>query len=130
MEPFIIVGLIYIGISYLLTAENADGMLAGYNTMSDERKKLYNITSIVKIIKQTFRWLGVIIGIGGVIAIYLKWPIIAQTILLCVTIVPLMIASIYTRLKYSKDPMHWYDWIIPIGISIGSILLTYLSITN
>lgn len=128
--PFTIIGLIYVGISYLLTPDNADGMLAGYNTMSDERKKLYDITSIVKTMKLTFRWLGIFIGIAGVIAISLKWPIIAQVILLSVTIIPLMITSIYTRLKYSKDPMRWYDWLIPIVISIGSVYLTYLTIAN
>ena len=128
--PFIIIGLIYVGISYLLTPDNADGMLAGYNTMSDERKKLYDISSIVKTMKLTFRWLGIFIGTAGVITISLKWPIIAQVILLSVTIIPLMITSIYTRLKYSNDPMRWYDWLIPIVISIGSVYLTYLTIAN
>ncbi|MDR0229391.1 MAG: DUF3784 domain-containing protein [Flavobacteriaceae bacterium] len=130
MEPFIVTGLIYIGISYLLTPDNADGLLAGYNTLSDERKKLYDITSTVKALNLTMRYTGISIGVLGTLAIVFEWLIVAQSILLIGAIIPLMIVSVYTRLKYSKDPMRWYDWLLPIALSIGSIVLTYLSITN
>ncbi|MEC4114726.1 DUF3784 domain-containing protein [Myroides pelagicus] len=130
MEPFIVIGLLYVGISYFLTPDNADGLLAGYNTMSDERKKLYDIASMVKALNLTMRYTGIFIGVFGTLTIILEWFIVAQSILLIGAIVPLMSANVYTRLKYSKDPMRWYDWILPLAISIGSIVLTYLTITN
>ncbi|AJA69165.1 DUF3784 domain-containing protein [Myroides odoratimimus] len=130
MEAFIIVGLIYIGISYFLTAENADGLLAGYNTMSDERKKLYDITSTVNIINRTVRWTGIVLTLVGIVFYFIHVEEFIHFIILIFSIIPLLASSIYARLRYSKDPMRWYDWIIPIGISVGSILLTYLFITN
>ncbi|MDR2223025.1 MAG: DUF3784 domain-containing protein [Flavobacteriaceae bacterium] len=130
MELFIIVALIYIGISYLLTPENADGLLAGYNTMSAERKKRYDIVSIVKVLNLTLRWNGICIGIIGVATVLLEWPIIIYPILLCGSIISLMVANVYTRIKFSTDPMHWYDWLLPIGIIIGTIIMTYILIAN
>lgn len=126
MEAFIIIGLLYIGLSYFLTPDNADGLLAGYNTLSDERKKLYDITSTVKVVNLTMRWTGICSSIIAILAIVFKWPIaITTSILICAVIIPLMVASLYTRLKYSKDPMSWYDWFTPISMIIGSFVFAY-----
>jgi hypothetical protein len=126
MEAFIIIGLLYIGLSYFLTPDNADGLLAGYNTLSDERKKLYDITSTVKVVNLTMRWTGICTNILAILAIVFKWPIaVIISILICILTIPSMITSIYTRLKYSKDPMRWYDWLAPIAIIIGSFVLAY-----
>lgn len=126
MEAFIIIGLLYIGISYFLTPDNADSLLAGYNTMSDERKKLYDITSTVKVLNLTMRWTGICTSIITILAIILEWhKVITTSILICVLIIPSMITSIYTRLKYSEDPMRWYDWLAPIGMIVGSFVFAY-----
>ncbi|KUF39405.1 DUF3784 domain-containing protein [Myroides marinus] len=126
MEAFIITGLLYIGISYFLTPDNADSLLAGYNTMSDERKKLYDITSTVKMLNLTMRWSGISTSILAILAIVFKWPIaVIISILICILTIPSMIMSIYTRLKYSEDPMRWYDWLAPIGMIVGSLVLAY-----
>ncbi|MDM1377552.1 DUF3784 domain-containing protein [Myroides marinus] len=126
MEAFIITGLLYIGISYFLTPDNADSLLAGYNTMSDERKKLYDISSTVKVLNLTMRWTGICTSIITILAIVLEWhKVITTSILICVLIIPLVIMSIYTRLKYSVDPMRWYDWLAPTGMIIGSLVLAY-----
>lgn len=126
MEPFIVIGLLYIGLSYFLTPDNADGLLAGYNTMSDERKKLYDITSTVRVINLTARWTGICTVIIAILAMVFKWhTVVFSSILICTLIIPLMITSIYTRLKYSKDPMRWYDWFAPIAMIIGSFVLAY-----
>ncbi|MDR0195134.1 MAG: DUF3784 domain-containing protein [Myroides sp.] len=126
MEVFIVTGLLYIGISYFLTPDNADSLLAGYNTMSDERKRLYDITSTVKMLNLTMRWSGISTSILAILAIIFKWPIaVITSILICTLIIPLMIANIYSRRKFSTDPMRWYDWFTPISMIIGSMIIVY-----
>ncbi|MGL4584391.1 MAG: DUF3784 domain-containing protein [Flavobacterium sp.] len=128
MEPFIVIGLIYVGLSYFLTPDNADSLLAGYNTMSDTRKKLYDIPSTVKLLNLTMRWTGVCIGLMGIVAILCEWHIVAHIILICGSIIPLIIADVYNRLKFSTDPMRWYNWLMSVSMIIGSIVLTYYTL--
>ncbi|WP_267740689.1 DUF3784 domain-containing protein [Myroides injenensis] len=126
MAALLIIGLIYIGISYCLNNENADSLLAGYNTLSNERKKLYDIDKIVFYINKTARYTGFSILIVGILTYWLKNVTLALIFLIYVPIVPIMVVNIYTRLSFSKDPLRWYDWLLYTIIGFTLLIFPFV----
>ncbi len=125
MLPFIIVSAIFLGISFLLTAENADGMLAGYNTLSDERKAKYNIKKIVTFTNNTLRVTALGVLLGGSISYWLHSGALALFTLLYFPLILIMGGNLYARLNFSTDPLRKYE-ILVIGIMV--LLLLYLAL--
>lgn len=126
MAALLILGLIYIGLSYSLNNENADSFLAGYNTLSNERKKLYDIDKIVFYVNKTTRYTGFSILIVGILTYWLKNVTLALIFLIYVPIVPIMIVNIYTRHSFSKDPLRWYDWLLYIIIGFSLLIFPFI----
>lgn len=50
-------------IAGILNEENADSLMAGYNTMSDEKKKKVDFKGLTRLYKQTFYTMAVLIAV-------------------------------------------------------------------
>ena len=127
MTVYFVIAIMYIGISFLLTATNADSMLAGYNTLSEERKKLYDITSTVNIINRTVRCTGIVLALLGIVFYFIDVSEFIHFIILIFSIIPLLASSVYARLKYSTDPMRWYEWVLYFITLFVCVFLPFIS---
>ena len=125
MIPIFVIFAIYLGISFILTPENADGMLAGYNTLSDERKAKYDITKVVHFQNKALRLLALCTLLLGGLALYLEYTFLYLFTLLYLPFIVLIGAGIYSRVKFSTDPFRWYDWLIYAAILIFLVFITY-----
>ena len=54
-----LIGLIYIIIAYLLTEDNAKYLLSGYNTMTHEERKKFNMKAFIPYFKKFHIFLGI-----------------------------------------------------------------------
>ena len=70
----IIISLIFVAIGFLLTIENADSLLSGYNSMSAEEKKNFDINSFVPYFRKFHLVLGGTLLIIGLLLYYLINP--------------------------------------------------------
>lgn len=59
------VGLLFIGIGFILTKNNARYLLAGYNTMTEQARKEVDIVSLVTFFRRFHLFLGISFIIGG-----------------------------------------------------------------
>lgn len=66
----IILAVIFIAIGFLITEKNAKNLLSGYNTMTDEERKHFNLTAYLKYFKQFHVFLGVSLLIISLILYY------------------------------------------------------------
>jgi len=53
--PVIFVSALYYAIGYFINEENSKYLLAGYNTMSDEKKKKFDIANFLVLFKSFFK---------------------------------------------------------------------------
>ncbi|MDM1396121.1 DUF3784 domain-containing protein [Myroides odoratimimus] len=127
MTVYFVIAIMYIGISFLLTHTNADSILAGYNTLSEERKKLYDITSTVNIINRTVRCTGIVLALLGIVFYFIDVSEFIHFIILIFSVLPLLISNIYARLKYSTDPMRWYEWLLYFITLFVCVILPFIS---
>ncbi|MTG98168.1 MULTISPECIES: DUF3784 domain-containing protein [Myroides] len=127
MTVYFVIAIMYIGISFILTPTNADSMLAGYNTLSEERKKLYDITSTVNIINRTVRCTGIVLALLGIVFYFIDVSEFIHFIILIFSVLPLLISNIYARLKYSTDPMRWYEWVLYFITLFVCVVLPFIS---
>ena len=125
MVPVLVLFAIYLGISYILTPENADSMLAGYNTLSDERKAKYDIVKTVNFQNKMLRLLAAATLILGGLAFYFEIAFLYLFTLIYLPFILIMGAGIYGRLRFSTDPFRWYDWLIYGAIIIFLAFITY-----
>lgn len=128
MNMFLVIGPLYVALSFLLTSENADGLLAGYNTLSTERKKRYNIKAIVRCINLTLRYTGIATLLCGLLSLCIDFNQY-ETFIFLLSTIPLVTTNIYTRLKYSTDPIRLYEWILNGILIIGMLVLAFISLT-
>jgi hypothetical protein len=52
--PVIFVSILYYAIGYFINKENAKYLLSGYNTMSDEERKKFDIENYLVFFKSSF----------------------------------------------------------------------------
>ena len=112
MLPFIIVSAIFLGISFLLNADNASGLLAGYNTLSDERKATYDIKKVVAFTNNTLRVTALGVLLGGAISYWFQSGALALFTLLYFPLILILGGNLYCRLKFSTDPIRKYEKIV------------------
>jgi len=66
----ILLAFIFIGIGFLITEKNAKYLLSGYNTMSEEDKKNFNLTEYLKFFRKFHIFLGTSLLIVSLILFY------------------------------------------------------------
>ena len=66
----VLLAFIFIGIGFLITEKNAKHLLSGYNTMSDEDRKNFNLTDYLKFFKKFHVFLGTSLLIISLILFY------------------------------------------------------------
>lgn len=66
----ILLSFIFIGIGFLITERNAKYLLSGYNTMTDEDRKNFNLTDYLKFFKKFHVFLGTTLLIISLILFY------------------------------------------------------------
>ncbi len=66
----VLLAFIFIGIGFLINEKNAKLLLSGYNTMSDEDRKNFNLTDYLKFFKKFHVFLGTSLLIISLILFY------------------------------------------------------------
>lgn len=92
--------------------------------MSKEKQELYDIKNIVRILNNSLRIAALIILIGAALYQWTGLEIIRDIFVMYLPLVFLLGVNIYTKKKYSTDPIKPFDIIIPIAVLIFVILIT------
>lgn len=113
----------------VLNEENADSLLAGYNTMSDEKKKKVNFKGLTRLFKQTFYTMA------GLVAVLSLFELIVEDekilIILIILISCFGLSSFMVRSK-RYDSNSYKKWETAIQYSVilfliaGGIVLSFL----
>ena len=107
-------------IAGILNEENADTLMAGYNTMSDERKKKVDFKGLTLLFKQTFYTMAVLIAVLSLLQLVVEEErILIVSIILISSFGP---ASLMIRSK-QYDSNSYKKWEMPIQYSVISILV-------
>lgn len=126
MIPFIVTAAILFALSFILTVDNADGLLSGYNTLSDERKAKYDIHKIVPFINKLLRISALLILLGGALAFILNNGIIGLIALIYIPVIIIIGGGIYSRFQHTTDPIRLYEKIL---YTVIIALMIYLTIS-
>lgn len=126
MIPFIVTAAILFALSFILTVDNADGLLSGYNTLSDERKAKYDIHKIVPFINKLLRISAGFILLGGALANFFDSGIIGIISIIYLPVLILIGGGIYSRFQHTTDPFRLYEKILYTAIIA---LMIYLTVT-
>lgn len=97
---FVLVGvsLLFIGIGYIVTEDNAKYLLAGYNTMTQEQREAIDLASYLVTFRRFHTFLGSSLGVIGILC----WMLLSEQITaLFLTVYPLM-AYLYLWFKSAK----------------------------
>lgn len=112
-------------VSYLLNAENADRLLAGYNTLPAHKKKLVNIKDLVPFLNTWLRITAAITLCLSAIGWFLPSPflyILGEISALFI----LPIISYIGNKKHSTLPIQWHTYLIYLTmILIGICILVF-----
>ena len=60
-------GILYIGLGFILTVNNARYLLSGYNTMSAEKRNAFDIKGFVKFFRRFHFFLGISFIVFGIL---------------------------------------------------------------
>ncbi|SDH76565.1 DUF3784 domain-containing protein [Myroides phaeus] len=126
MIPFIVTAAILFALSFILTVDNADGLLSGYNTLSDERKAKYDIHKIVPFTNNLLRISAGFILLGGALANFFDSGIIGIISIIYLPVLILIGGGIYSRFQHTTDPIRLYEKILYTAIIA---LMIYLTVT-
>lgn len=80
-----IMGLLFIGLGFLVKAY--PGLIAGYNTLSPEKKKNVDIDGLSRYIRNGLIIMGMVIMAGYLLFRWAGWPTLANMVILIVTLV-------------------------------------------
>lgn len=97
----ILTGLLFIGMAFILTVNNAEYILAGYNTMSNNEREKFDIEAYVPFFKNFHIKLGASIIFFGSVILYFFNERIAIFFVACYPILA-YIYFIWAGLKYSS----------------------------
>ena len=81
----LIMGLLFIGLGFLVKAY--PGLIAGYNTLSPEKKKNVDIDGLSRYIRNGLIIMGMVIMAGYLLFRWAGWPTLANMVILIVTLV-------------------------------------------
>ncbi|NLN37879.1 MAG: DUF3784 domain-containing protein, partial [Bacteroidales bacterium] len=78
----LIMGLLFIGLGFLVKAY--PGLIAGYNTLSPEKKKNVDIDGLSRYIRNGLIIMGMVIMAGYLLFRWAGWPTLANMVILIV----------------------------------------------
>ena len=126
---YVILGLsvLFIGIGFLVTKENAKYLLAGYNTMSDEERKKVNLEKYIPFFRKFHIYLGISFGVLGTLIHHFLGENVSGVFL---GIYPILayIVFIWEGRNYSiGKSTKWYKWSVfaLVAVLIGVSILFY-----
>ena len=97
----IAISLVFVGLAFILTENNAKYLLAGYNTMSPEERKKVDIKGLIAYFKRFFIFLGIsFLGIGLAVSHYFSENIVA--LIICLYPIVSMIYFVVKSQKFYK----------------------------
>lgn len=120
-----IVGLFIIGIGFLI--KSAPNLIAGYNTMSKNKKENVDIEGLSTFLSKGFKIIGVSIIIGYYFFKYIGCTIIANLIILIATLIGVAILFINAqKFDYNKNKKTKLPYLIFVLVFLFVIgLITY-----
>ncbi|HHV03386.1 MAG: DUF3784 domain-containing protein [Bacteroidales bacterium] len=120
----LITGLLFIGLGFLVKV--FPGLIAGYNTMSPEKKKNVDIDGLSRYIRNGLIIMGVATMAGYLLFRWAGWTTLANMVILIVTLVGsafLMISSNKFNLNREKNGISHY---VILGIILFLLAGTFL----
>lgn len=120
----LIIGIIFIGIGFILTENNAKYLLSGYNTMSKEERKNFDIKTFIPFFKLFHIFLGLTIIVFGLLFDILKYHTALKVLLIIYPILMYIYFICKSNYYYIKKPSK----INQIGIVLLSIILVFIII--
>lgn len=107
-------------IAGILNEENADSLMAGYNTMSDEKKKKVDFKGLTHLFKQTFYTMAVLIAVLSLLQLIVEEE---RILIVCIILISSFgPASLMIRSK-KYDSNSYKKWEMAIQYSVISILV-------
>ncbi len=98
----LIAGLFFIGLGLLVKAY--PGLIAGYNTLSPEKKKNVDIDGLSRYVRNGLIIMGVAIMVGYLLFRWAGWTILANMVILIVTLVGSVILMMSAnRFNFNKE---------------------------
>lgn len=113
-------------VSYLLNSENADGLLAGYNTLPAHKKKLVNIKDLVPFLNTWLRVTAAITLCLSAIGWFLSSPFLYVLGEISALFI-LPIISYIGNKKHSTLPIQWHTYLIYLLVILVGICILVFS---
>jgi hypothetical protein len=95
----LIIAVVFVGIGFFVKA--FPDLISGYSTMTEEEKKHVDIDGLSLYMKKLFIYMGIVIFIGYLFFYWINWLIIANSMILIVTFLGILILSINSK-KFDK----------------------------
>jgi len=110
----LIMGLLFIGLGFLVRAY--PGLIAGYNTLSPEKKKNVDIDGLSRYIHNGLIIMGIVIMAGYLLFRWAGWTLMANMVILIVTLVGSAILMMTAnRFNHNRDK-HGISHYLILGI--------------
>ncbi len=126
-----ITSLLFILISFSVTVDNAKFLLSGYNMMSEEERKLFDLTGYLKFFKLFFRILGACLFSGFVLLQYIGGAEVASIFFIFSTLLSLA-GFVAGSTRFDRSPVSrkkaWINYAITVFllcIVIGTGVMMY-----
>ena len=110
----LIMGLLFIGLGFLVRAY--PGLIAGYNTLSPEKKKNVDIDGLSRYIRNGLIIMGILIMAGYLLFHWAGWTLMANMVILIVTLVgSVVLMMTANRFNHNRDK-HGISHYLILGI--------------
>jgi hypothetical protein len=123
----IFLSLLFIGIGFLINSKNAENLLAGYNTLSIEKRKNVDLHGYLRLFKKFHLFLGFSLMVFG-LGLYLLGD---ETVLIFfITIYPILAYLIFIimGMRFDKNPSDFKKYAGVLVLVISLILVIYMMI--
>jgi hypothetical protein len=94
--PILLVTAVFIGLPLILNQNNAQYLLSGYNTMTDEQRANFDLTGYLKFLKRSFPILGIVVLLQFLVfyvAGVKEYGIIGMLGVVCLGLPPILIKA-------------------------------------
>jgi len=128
-----IIAFIVALIASLLNEENAGSLLAGYNTMAEDKKKNVDFKAIVKIYHIVFYTIAAILTISNLLIFFIKnEKLVPIVIILTMSwgLIPLFIFGKKYDKNIYKSWQKWFQQFMIAVLFLSGLLLSYLIYTT
>lgn len=122
-------GIVFLIIPYTITEENADSLLAGYNTMSDKERKGFDLISFLKDYKKFNTSLGVSILTIGTILYFLTNEFVIIFFITTYTLIAHIFFMIKSKKFYSSQSLKNNNTAIYLLVGVLVFTLGLFSLT-